>query len=63
VGEHENGRRTFGHSAIVDCWGRICAELPTGEGVAIGEVDLARQAEVRREFPALEHRVLDRHLQ
>jgi nitrilase len=63
VGEHENGRRTFGHSAIVDCWGRVSAELPAGEGVAIGEVDLARQAEVRREFPALEHRVLDRHLQ
>jgi nitrilase len=41
----------------------VSAELPAGEGVAIGEVDLARQAEVRREFPALEHRVLDRHLQ
>lgn len=63
VGEHENGRRTYGHSALVDCWGRVVAELPAGEGIAIGEVDLARQAEVRREFPALEHRVLDRHLQ
>jgi nitrilase len=61
AGEHENGRRTWGHSAVVDCWGRVVAELPSGEGVAIGEVDLARQAEVRREFPALEHRVLGRH--
>jgi nitrilase len=59
VGEHENGRRTYGHSAVVDHWGRIVAELPSGEGVVIGEVDLARQAEVRREFPALEHRVLE----
>jgi deaminated glutathione amidase len=62
VGEHENGRSTYGHSAIVDCWGRLVAELPGGEGVVIGEVDLARQAEVRREFPALEHRVLGRNL-
>ena len=60
VGEHENGRRTLGHSAVVDCWGQGSAELPAGEGVAIGEMDLARQAEVRREFPALEHRVLGR---
>jgi nitrilase len=60
VGEHENGRRTYGHSAVIDCWGRVIAERAEGEGVVIGEVDLARQAEVRREFPALEHRVLKR---
>lgn len=61
-GEHENGRRTYGHSAVVDHWGRVVAELPSGEGVVVGEVDLARQAEVRREFPALEHRVLGRQI-
>ena len=32
VGEHENGRRTYGHSAVVDCWGRILAQLPAGRG-------------------------------
>jgi nitrilase len=60
VGDHENGRRTFGHSAVIDCWGARVAQLPAGEGVAVGEVDLARQARVRSEFPALEHRVLGR---
>ncbi len=60
VGEHENGRRTYGHSMVVDCWGAIVDVLPAGEGAAIGDIDLERQARVRREFPALEHRVLDR---
>ncbi|MEO8308162.1 MAG: carbon-nitrogen hydrolase family protein [Pseudomonadota bacterium] len=62
VGEHENGRRTYGHSAVIDCWGAKVDQLPASEGVAIGEIDLARQARVRAEFPALEHRVLGRTL-
>jgi len=60
VGTHQNGRQTFGHSAVIDCWGRVLAELPTGEGLALADVDFARQARVRSEFPALEHRVLGR---
>jgi predicted amidohydrolase len=60
VGEHPNGRSTYGHSMVVDCWGSVLDVLPAGEGVAIGEIDLARQAQVRSEFPALEHRVLGR---
>jgi nitrilase len=60
VGRHENGRETYGHSAIIDCWGRVVAELATGEGVVVGEVDFERQARVRAEFPALEHRVIGR---
>lgn len=60
VGEHPNGRRTYGHSMVVDCWGGILGVLPGGEGVAAGEIDLARQARIRGEFPALEHRVLGR---
>jgi len=60
VGMHANGRQTYGHSAVIDCWGRVVAELPAGEGVAVGLVDLERQARVRSEFPALEHRVLGR---
>lgn len=62
VGEHENGRRTYGHSAVIDCWGTEVARLPSGEGVVVGDIDLARQARVRAEFPALEHRVLGRTL-
>ena len=59
-GEHANGRRTYGHSLIVDAWGHVLAELPGGEGFALADVDLARQATLRKEFPALTHRVLGR---
>jgi nitrilase len=60
VGEHPNGRRTYGHSMVVDSWGAVLGGLAEGEGVAIGDIDLARQQRVRGEFPALEHRVLGR---
>ncbi|MDQ6685719.1 MAG: carbon-nitrogen hydrolase family protein [Pseudomonadota bacterium] len=55
-GQHENGRRTFGHSLVVDPWGEIVALLAEGEGVVYAELDLERIAEVRRQLPALEHR-------
>lgn len=63
VGEHENGRRTYGHSAVIDHWGRIAGALPTGTGVVLADLDLDAQARTRREFPALEHRVLDRTIE
>jgi deaminated glutathione amidase len=63
VGEHENGRRTYGHSAVIDHWGRTVSVLPSGVGFAIGELDLEGQARTRREFPALEHRVLGRTIE
>ena len=55
-GLHENGRRTFGHSMVVDPWGKVLAVLPEGEGVVMAEVELARIASVRSQLPALEHR-------
>ncbi len=59
AGLHANGRRTYGHSLIVDPWGRTLAELPAeGEGVAVAELDLAAQTDLRRRFPALDHRRL-----
>ena len=57
-GFHPNGRETFGDSMIVDHWGRILARLPRGRGCISAEIDLGRQAEVRKSFPALLHRVL-----
>jgi deaminated glutathione amidase len=57
-GFHPNGRETYGDSMIVDYWGRILVRLPRGRGAVTAEVDLVRQAEVRRSFPALLHRVL-----
>ena len=55
-GRHENGRRTFGHSMVVDPWGEVLAVLAEGEGVVLAEIDPGRIASVRRQLPALTHR-------
>lgn len=57
-GVHENGRRTWGHSMIVDPWGEVLAVRDEGPGVVIADVDAARQREVRLQLPALAHRRL-----
>jgi predicted amidohydrolase len=54
-GHHENGRDTFGHSLVVDPWGRVIAEAGIEPGVTLAEIDLALVAEARRKVPALEH--------
>lgn len=57
AGEHADGRRTFGHSLVVDPWGEVLLDLG-GEGPALGfaEIDPARIAEVRRQLPSLANR-------
>ncbi len=60
-GLHENGRRTWGHSLIVDPWGEVLALKPEGEGVVSAELDLARLHAVREQLPALTHARLLRH--
>ena len=57
-GVHENGRRTWGHSMLIDPWGDVVAVLAEGEGIVAGHIDPARIAEVRASLPALTHRVL-----
>ncbi|MEO5669246.1 MAG: carbon-nitrogen hydrolase family protein [Ramlibacter sp.] len=57
-GTHENGRRTWGHSMIVDPWGVVLAQREEGPGVVLAELDASRQAQLRAQLPALEHRVL-----
>lgn len=58
-GTHENGRRTWGHSMLIDPWGEIVAQrADDGPGVVAGEIDRARIDEVRRSLPAWRHRVL-----
>ncbi|KVE39860.1 carbon-nitrogen hydrolase family protein [Burkholderia sp. TSV86] len=57
-GVHENGRRTWGHSMLIDPWGEIVAVRDEGAGVVAGDVDPARIAEVRQSLPAWRHRVL-----
>ena len=57
-GMHQNGRRTFGHSMLVDPWGEVKAVLAQGEGVALGAIDADFLAGVRHSLPALKHRKL-----
>jgi len=57
-GTHPNGRATFGHSLIVDPWGRILAEQDSGHGVVDAEIDLSLPRRLRAEFPVLRHRRL-----
>jgi deaminated glutathione amidase len=57
-GRHENGRRTYGHSMIVDPWGEVLAVQAEGEGVVMAEMRRERLEQVRTQLPALSHRVL-----
>ncbi|MGC1824771.1 MAG: carbon-nitrogen hydrolase family protein [Pseudolabrys sp.] len=54
-GKHENGRDTYGHSLIVDPWGRIIAEGGTEPGVVMAEIDPAQIANARARIPSLQH--------
>ncbi|MGN7981477.1 carbon-nitrogen hydrolase family protein [Burkholderia sp. 22313] len=57
-GKHENGRRTWGHSMLIDPWGEIVAFRDEGASVVTGALDPQRIADVRQSLPAWRHRVL-----
>ncbi|HXX04771.1 MAG TPA: carbon-nitrogen hydrolase family protein [Xanthobacteraceae bacterium] len=52
-GKHENGRETFGHSLIVDPWGKILAEAGNEPGVIVADIDPAEVAAARSRIPSL----------
>ena len=54
-GRHENGRETFGHSLVVDPWGRVLAEGGAEPGVVMAEIALAEIAAARKRIPSLQH--------
>ena len=54
-GDHPGNRMTYGHSLIVDPWGKILAELGAEPGVAVADIDPAKVVRVRGMLPALEH--------
>jgi deaminated glutathione amidase len=54
-GTHENGRSTFGHSLVVDPWGRVLAEAGDEPGVVLADVDPAAIATARARIPSLQH--------
>ena len=58
-GTHESGRRTWGHSMIVDPWGEVLGVRDEGEGVVLATLEPARIAAVRAQLPALQHRRLE----
>jgi deaminated glutathione amidase len=54
-GTHESGRETYGHSMIVDPWGRIIAEGDDAPGVVMAEVDPSLVGKARARIPSLQH--------
>ncbi len=57
-GKHVNGRRTWGHSMLINPWGEIETLLAEGEGTIVGAIDAAHLGGVRESLPALRHRVM-----
>jgi predicted amidohydrolase len=56
VGQHEDGRQTFGHSLVVDPWGEVLLDMGEKPGVGFADIDLKRISDVRSRIPALNHR-------
>ncbi len=55
-GEHEDGRKTFGHSLVVDPWGTILLDMEETPGVVFADIDPGRVTEVRKHIPVIDHR-------
>jgi predicted amidohydrolase len=56
VGSAPPNYESWGHSMVVDPWGRVLAEEPGGEGFVVADLDLAEQERVRAELPSLANR-------
>ena len=59
-GLHESGRKTFGHSMIIEPWGQVLSTIQEGSGMIVSDIDLDKQAELRKQFPCHEHHVLNK---
>lgn len=55
-GTHASNRKTFGHSMIIDPWGRVLAQRDNGNDVIVADIDLEQLKDVRKRFPSLTHR-------
>jgi len=58
VGSHADGRKTFGHSKIINPWGETLAELQEGEGIISAKLDLGELNDLKKRMPVLQHRRL-----
>jgi len=54
-GLHHAGRRSYGHTSVIDPWGNVVAERASGTGVILARLDLTRVTRLRRELPVLKH--------
>jgi predicted amidohydrolase len=54
-GVHDGGRKTWGHSLIIDPWGRVLADGGEEPGIISAEIDLGQVAEARTKIPSLSH--------
>jgi len=55
-GHHEDGRKTYGHSLVVDPWGELLLDMGEASGVGFADIDLSRITDVRSRVPAISHR-------
>ncbi len=55
VGLHINGRKTYGHSLIIDPWGEILVDGRTEEGIIIAQIDMKKSQEARNRIASLTH--------
>lgn len=55
-GAHQDGRSTFGHSLVIDPWGKVILDMGEGQGVGFAEIDLTEVAKARKQIPVLDHR-------
>lgn len=56
VGQHEDGRATYGHSLVVGPWGEVLLDMGEEPGLGFADIDMERIAEVRRQLPSLANR-------
>ena len=61
TGEHSNGRKTWGHSALIDPWGKTIAQISGEQKVVSTSIDLAYIQQVREQFPCLHHKRTQTH--
>ncbi len=55
TGEHDGGRRTYGHSLIIGPWGEVLAEGDAAPGVIYADLDMQAVEKARQAIPALQH--------
>ena len=58
TGRHPSGRSTWGHSMVIDPWGRVVAQKAEGTGLLLTEIDRNETVRARRQMPSLAHRRL-----